>query len=386
MNTLKRFFVVLAVGCLFSVPANIQAQEDFDKMFEEMMREFFPKDLIEEIDEIREDDAKGTKNFYKNDPRFLAIKERQIKQRRKDLVEKQHPSNLHIFKPLAQKYSKSTIGLFDGDNKDRLALATAVSKTGLMVTKASELNDLDNLTCKTSSGNVFQAKVVKVDKTHDLALLKTEKTLTPIKFEESPLDEGTILVSVENSTQPLAMGTLAVKPRSIIGNNRGFLGVEPGPNAAGVMIKSVTRGSAANRAGVQAGDVVKSINMVPTRTVAELVREIGSKKKGEKVLLAIVRDGSARKIEATLDGRMMRGERAARFEMMRRLGTILSKRHDEFPSVMQHDTPILPHECGGPVVDLDGKVLGINIARAGRTSTYALPMEIVKRFVDSFKS
>jgi len=38
---------------------------------------------------------------------------------------------------------------------------------------------------------------------------------------------------------------------------------------------------------------------------------------------------------------------------------------------------IKPSDCGGPLVDLDGKILGINIARAGRVETWALPAEVV---------
>ena len=36
-----------------------------------------------------------------------------------------------------------------------------------------------------------------------------------------------------------------------------------------------------------------------------------------------------------------------------------------------------PNECGGPLVDLDGRVIGLNIARAGRTETYAIPSEVI---------
>ena len=30
-------------------------------------------------------------------------------------------------------------------------------------------------------------------------------------------------------------------------------------------------------------------------------------------------------------------------------------------------------QCGGPLVDLDGRAVGLNIARADRTATYAIP-------------
>ena len=39
---------------------------------------------------------------------------------------------------------------------------------------------------------------------------------------------------------------------------------------------------------------------------------------------------------------------------------------------MQHDSPLMPEQCGGPLVNLRGEVVGLNIARAGRTASYAL--------------
>ena len=55
-------------------------------------------------------------------------------------------------------------------------------------------------------------------------------------------------------------------------------------------------------------------------------------------------------------------------------GNVRFKRSSDFVSVFQHDTVIRPVDCGGPIVDLSGKVIGINIVR-GRvwTETYALP-------------
>ncbi|MEC9094457.1 MAG: PDZ domain-containing protein [Planctomycetota bacterium] len=386
MKTVLRFFVFLAIGFASgSLDRTSNAQDDFDRMFEQMIEEFFPNDLLKEIEKIREkEEPENKSSFYKNDPRFLAIKERQVRNRRKDPAEKQHPSTLRPFQPLSQKLSASVVALFDGETDKRLALATAVTEH-LLVTKASELKSLKELKCVSNDSRKFTAKVVKIEKIHDLALLQTAEPLEPIAFTRPAMEEGTLLVTVNNTSQPVALGTLAVKPRSIIGKNRGFLGVEPGPAAEGVLIKSVNENTAASRAKIQPGDVVTSINGVPTRSVAELVREIGSKKKGDTITLKIVRDQTKTSVQATLDGRMIRGERAARFEMMRRLGAVLSSRHDEFPSVIEHDTPILPNDCGSPIVDLDGNVVGLNIARAGRTSSYAIPIQLVQDLVRSFK-
>ena len=67
--------------------------------------------------------------------------------------------------------------------------------------------------------------------------------------------------------------------------------------------------------------------------------------------------------------------------MMNRLGAVPSRRDGNFPNVFQHDTPLFPEQCGGPMVDLDGQVVGLNIARRGRAASFALPAQYVKTLV-----
>ena len=57
------------------------------------------------------------------------------------------------------------------------------------------------------------------------------------------------------------------------------------------------------------------------------------------------------------------------------MGGGISNRHNDFPAVLQHDSVLRPADCGGPLVDLSGKVVGVNIARGGRTETYCVPSE-----------
>ena len=68
---------------------------------------------------------------------------------------------------------------------------------------------------------------------------------------------------------------------------------------------------------------------------------------------------------------------SSRYNMMNLMGGPVSGRASDFSAVFQHDTVIRPVDCGGPLVDLSGKAIGINIARAGRTETYALPADVI---------
>ena len=54
--------------------------------------------------------------------------------------------------------------------------------------------------------------------------------------------------------------------------------------------------------------------------------------------------------------------------------------------MIQHDCTLRSSQCGGPLVDARGRVIGINIAKAGRVEMYALPIAIVQQQLDSIAS
>src|SRR5262249_43086894 len=68
---------------------------------------------------------------------------------------------------------------------------------------------------------------------------------------------------------------------------------------------------------------------------------------------------------------------ADRGDIQNSMGTDRSERRTGFPVTLQHDTILKANECGGPLVDLEGRVIGINIARGGRTDTYAIPAQAI---------
>ena len=63
-------------------------------------------------------------------------------------------------------------------------------------------------------------------------------------------------------------------------------------------------------------------------------------------------------------------------------GGTVSKRHNSFASALTHDTVLQAAQCGGPVVDLDGRPVGLNIARADRTASYAIPAGTIHKVID----
>ena len=65
-----------------------------------------------------------------------------------------------------------------------------------------------------------------------------------------------------------------------------------------------------------------------------------------------------------------------------------STRHDGFPAVFVYDGITLASECGGPLVDADGKIAAIVIARTGSTGqsrTYAIPGQEVMKAIGQLR-
>ncbi len=73
------------------------------------------------------------------------------------------------------------------------------------------------------------------------------------------------------------------------------------PDARGALVASVEPGSAAEKAGLQAGDVVLGVDGKRIGDSADLPRVIGEKRPGTRIRMEVWRDGRSRDVVATLD-------------------------------------------------------------------------------------
>lgn len=71
-------------------------------------------------------------------------------------------------------------------------------------------------------------------------------------------------------------------------------------NQRGVVVTQVMEGSAAEKAGVQIGDVVVAVDDRPVRRAADLRNRVGMSPVGETIELTVVRDGRERRIKAVI--------------------------------------------------------------------------------------
>ena len=85
-----------------------------------------------------------------------------------------------------------------------------------------------------------------------------------------------------------------------MGENRAMLGVTTNQADKGAEIEAVTEGSAAEKAGLKKGDVIKSVNDKKIETPDDLSEEIKEHKPGDKVSITFLRDKKEQKVTAEL--------------------------------------------------------------------------------------
>jgi serine protease Do len=317
-----------------------------------------------------------------------------------------------VFRTVVADVREATVEVRSG--KRRVAYGGIVGPDGWVITKASLVQGPVN--CRLRDGREFDAVLVGVDVDTDLAMLKidaknlptldlgggqprVEKTQTvaikptaPVIDTAPPassaetigdLQAGDWLATVGLSRDPIAVGVVSVLPREIE-KSPGFLGVQidlnyvaPEGGTVGVRIETVTDGGAAKAAGMEPGDFIIAVGGVTTSSPQGLKETIGDRHPGDRVELTIQRGEETLELLAVLHGWAPNpAEQRAHYQ--NHLGGDLSERRFGFPAALQHDTVLAPNECGGPVVDLDGRVVAFNIARAGRTESYALPVSLVR--------
>jgi serine protease Do len=259
------------------------------------------------------------------------------------------------------------------DRKD-VALGTIVSADGQILTKYSEIHAAP--TVQLADGRELPASLLGADEKTDLAMLKIDATDLPTaRFADADaIEVGDFVASVGRAAAPISLGAVSVPRRKIPGRG-GLLGVRLEDGDGGALIRAVEPNSGADRAGLLAGDVVTEISETPVDSAAPAVAMLRERSPGDIVLVTIRRGDDTLVLEATLGERPLEVSRRAQFQNT--LGGALSRRANDFPVVIQHDTVLRPNDCGGPLVTIEGKLVGINIARAGRVESYAIPSDVI---------
>jgi Do/DeqQ family serine protease len=82
-------------------------------------------------------------------------------------------------------------------------------------------------------------------------------------------------------------------------------------NVQGALVSQVVEGSAAEKAGIKAGDIITAVNGKPVKDAAGLRNSIGLLSIGDRVDVALLRDGKPRRVTALIGERDAAAEAAA---------------------------------------------------------------------------
>ena len=285
------------------------------------------------------------------------------------------------FRDVVRQVNRSLVSvLTDGR---QVSLGAVVSSDGLILTKASELGD--HVRCRLRDGREFDATTVIVHDRYDVALMKIDcDNLVPVEWADSHDPQvGQWLATPGMEEIPVAVGIVSV-PRRPIPSEKGVLGVQLSDGTPGPRVTFVVPSSPASRAGLQTGDLVvragdERIN--DSQSFEHLIHRFAP---GDTVNVVVLRQNHEVSVRAVL-GRLA-GTQMTRGYWMNRMSGRMSQRRAGFPQAIQHDTVLEPEMCGGPVVNLSGQAVGLNIARAGRVETYAVPADVVKTLIRELRS
>jgi serine protease Do len=287
-------------------------------------------------------------------------------------------------KPSLAAAAQSTVRVWSG--KKRLAYGTVIGDGRQVLTKWSEVaNDPNTLVVDGPNREVHDASIVGVYEDEDLAVLEINgNALTPITWSDAKPPLGAFLVAPQPDGKPAAFGVVSVLERNLRETDLAFLGVicDLEYKGQGVKVREVQTKTGAEAAGIKPGDIVLEINGRPISGLMELKSTLTGTRPGETVPLRMRTNGGEKTLNVTLSKRPELPKiYNPRLDQMERMGGKISRVRDSFTQVLQSDMRPEPNQIGGPVVDLEGRVIGITIARADRTRSFIMPSAAVKNML-----
>ncbi len=281
---------------------------------------------------------------------------------------------------------EATVEICNGETA--VALGLVVDAAGRIVTKRSEVQSCEKLHCRTVDGRDLPCRIVGEAMEHDVALLATDvPDLKAARWANDSAEViGQIVASIGLAATPLHFGAvcgIGVKNPAVPGQLP-INGQEKSPEGeSGLAFTKVWdhRPDVGRlREQLHEGDYIVQIDGTPTPTPEHFVTARNARLGradaiiGERIALEVRRGSETRRVFAPLISEV----NVTEFEWKQ---SPLSLRRNGFPRVFSHDGGIAPHQCGGPVVNLQGEVVGINIARADAVQSFVIPTRLLKKLI-----
>ncbi len=268
-----------------------------------------------------------------------------------------------------------------GNTGSRSIVGTRIRGTEWVVSKSSAVGQIPTILV---DGESLPLSVLYRDPAVDLVLLKAPSVQEHgIEFGAGALEHsvGAFLLSPSHDSGGVVSIVGSPAFRSQQRYSRGYLGVVPKTyqKNKGALLSEVTRDGAAERAGLHAGDIITKLNDTIIRSQRDMRAFLFKVDPNSTISATLRRDDDELTKSITLDAPPEYSDHAA--DQMPK-----SSRRDGFREVFTHDADLKPDDCGGPLFDLDGSFVGLNIARNSRVRSYALPAEALCNFVEQASS
>jgi serine protease Do len=201
--------------------------------------------------------------------------------------------------------------------------------------------------------------------------------LVPVVYAPtSDVPQGTWVVvngATSRTTRRALAGIVSAKIREVPAAGGAALGVVLNVKGKELEIEEVVEGSGAQEAGLEKGDVILTVEDAKIKKIEDIAEVLKDRKAGSMVKMTCRRGKRefAAEVRLSAKGEMFT-DQINRNDMM---SGDFSKRRSGFPRVMQHDILGSSRVTGGPLLDLEGRCIGMNIARANRAESFAIPVE-----------
>lgn len=279
--------------------------------------------------------------------------------------------------PMLPEARASCARVLDGKG-ETLAAATWVGADGYFLTKASETPEIEKGRICWANAKSAAIREIKRLTGHDLVLAQAVGVVgvKPAAWDADislPKYAEWVATPVKGGEE-IRIGVISARARAIPGLGAAMgIRMDEKPGKAGVRILSIAESSPAGAAGLQAGDMILKIDAEAVADFKAVHESIKKRQPGDPVQVTYRRKDKVEIARVRLASRtrvMMNWEG----EDFANGG--ISIRTDHFARVLQHDLPLGPRDMGGPLYDLKGRALGINIARVDRVTTFALPAAV----------
>lgn len=284
------------------------------------------------------------------------------------------------FRSATQQAKQAAVQILVNDQP--VALGCVVSANGEIVTKASLAPKGKPIRAKLPNGTSIPLDRVGQDDQFDVLLLKAKSgEFAFVEVSDETPEVGRFVASLTLDGAVASVGLVSLEPNrsglwqlgSAPEQTSAYLGISLTELKTGGLrvTRDVTPEAPAYRSGIRKGDVIVSFGGYKVNRVRDLRKVISTKKPGDSVNAKVLRDGKKKTTLIELGNRSIDQWGGGPF----------SERRSNFPKVLSHDIRIKPEECGGPLISSSGHVVGLNIARALRVVTYAIPGGELNRIV-----